>query len=512
MKLTTTLCAICVALTSQSQPVLVTDIYPGTKSSNPTLLTEYKNKLYFFADDSVHGRELWKYDGINPPVMVYDIYPGTSSSLNFSPISGYETMSVINGLLYFGASNGIYGTEIMTYDGVNPPVLAKDINVGSTSSIHPYIMTSVNSKLYFSGVPYFQHPFQELWEYSPTTNAVRQLGSKQIYCYPQSPTNLCAYNNKLYLCSPTKSSSKASGYAGLVYDPLSDSVSLLPCYDSSISSAWPGAFTVINNQLFFFAAISNHGYQLLKYNDTTPSVRITNLNSKYGNGTYFDSKITLFNDAMYFCAQDTIDNHQLYKVDTVNFNCSLAYSFNARNSMPRGMTKYAGKLFLQATDTIYGTELFVIDSTGVPAVIDNIAPGKDSSMATYFTVVNHTLYFVARNSTHGTELYKYYDAADGTPFYPTQITTRSIATSTTLYPNPANNDATLEISLKETQILNFSITDMQGRIVYRIPAQEYPVSKSTISIPMQSFSPGIYLYCFTNQSGELLASGKLVKE
>jgi ELWxxDGT repeat protein len=40
--------------------LLVRDIYPGGVSSDPRDLVAMDNKLYFSADDGVHGRELWQ--------------------------------------------------------------------------------------------------------------------------------------------------------------------------------------------------------------------------------------------------------------------------------------------------------------------------------------------------------------------------------------------------------------------------------------------------------------------
>src|SRR4051812_42691433 len=46
-----------------ARTLLVRDIRPGTKSSNPSQLTDVNGALYFTADDGIHGEELWKSDG-----------------------------------------------------------------------------------------------------------------------------------------------------------------------------------------------------------------------------------------------------------------------------------------------------------------------------------------------------------------------------------------------------------------------------------------------------------------
>ncbi|NTW33566.1 MAG: hypothetical protein HGB12_13245, partial [Bacteroidetes bacterium] len=52
----------------------------SSNNSNPMYDVVFNNKLYFQANDGVNGSELWVYDGVNPPSMVADIYIGANSS------------------------------------------------------------------------------------------------------------------------------------------------------------------------------------------------------------------------------------------------------------------------------------------------------------------------------------------------------------------------------------------------------------------------------------------------
>ena len=59
-------------LLTNAQVVQNVDIYPGTGHSNPNALTVLGDRLYFGANDSTHGHELWSSNDNFTVTMVND--------------------------------------------------------------------------------------------------------------------------------------------------------------------------------------------------------------------------------------------------------------------------------------------------------------------------------------------------------------------------------------------------------------------------------------------------------
>lgn len=127
--------------------ILVKDIQPGTAGSSPSNMANVNGTLFFRANDGTNGFELWKSDGTTAgTVLVKDIRVGAADALA-SDVFG-RTFTNVNGTLYFTANDTASGYELWKSDGTSAgTVQVKDIRSGSSGSV-PQFLTNVSGTVF----------------------------------------------------------------------------------------------------------------------------------------------------------------------------------------------------------------------------------------------------------------------------------------------------------------------------------------------------------------------------
>lgn len=252
---------------------LVRDIQAGPVSANPASLTPLAGQLYFTADDGLNGNELWRHDPASgQTALLADIaVPALLGAAN--PGSSPTELLAVGSTLFFTADDTLSGRELWRHDSVSgATVRVADIWAGALGS-SPTELTAVGSRLYFAaddGVNGI-----ELWTHDTTTGATSSLGDLSPGSYSSAPNQLTAVGNRLYFVADDGTTgpelwTSDGTTAGTV--PAAD---LYPNL-GFIKGSYPSQLTAIGPMLFFVATDPVGGRELWSL-DTAAAAATTTL-------------------------------------------------------------------------------------------------------------------------------------------------------------------------------------------------------------------------------------------
>lgn len=400
----------------------VANIFPGAGNGDPGYLTILGDKLYFSATDGVHGRELWQYDlaaedGAAAFNMVADIRTGSGSS---NPMH----LRVVGDKLYFAADDGIHGIELWQYDpvannGEGSASLAADIHSGSGSSSINYL-TEFDGQLYFRADDGISG--HELWRFDPTANdgtgAAELVADIQPGSGSSQPGQLAALAGKLYFSA----NDGVLGNELWEYDPNSNEATLVADINSGSGSSSPSYLTEFEGKLYFNARDEINPHQLWEFDpeaDGTGLSMITQFAGSFG-----ASHLQIFDGDLYFSADDGTLGRELWRYDPQAGEEALKLvadiNIGSGASSPSTLTPLGGKLYFSADDGIYGRQLWRYDPNagdgdGEVVRMAETVDGTGPSYPFFLTALNGKLYFRASdaiNGSAGSELWEYDPAAN----------------------------------------------------------------------------------------------------
>jgi ELWxxDGT repeat protein len=338
--------------TSAFDPTTGADV-PG--SSDPAGLTVVGNRLFFTADDGVHGPEVWQTDGTAA---------GTTLVADIGPAGSYpEDLTAVNGTLFFSADDGTHGRELWKSNGTAAgTVLVKDIDPGAAGS-GPEQLTALNGKVFFYAND-GTHGAQ-LWESDGTAAGTVAVAPGRWNGVGGSPT---AVGGELFFTA----SDSTHGWELWRTDGT-------PAGTALVKDVTAGGFTVVGGTLYF-TGNDGTGWGLWKTDGTaagTVLVKSARPSGAPATDPWWVSAPVAVGGTLYFTASDSSSDSQLWRSDGTSAGTVLVQDmrFAAAGNGHADLTNVGGTLFFTLGDAAHGRELWKASPSGS----SNVKGGADLS-------------------------------------------------------------------------------------------------------------------------------------
>jgi ELWxxDGT repeat protein len=447
---------------------LVKDINPGPASSNIHDLTALNGLLLFFADDGSHGEELWRSDGTEDGTFILaDVNSGPGGSAP-ATASAPNTTAVFEGKMFFAANDGVHGTELWATDGTSfGTSIVADINPGAGSS-NPAALTVFNGKLYFQATA--GAGGSQLFASDGTaagTTLVKTLNPTG----DAGPSDFTAFGGELYFAAADgtngrqlwKTDGTPAGTVEVTVIPNNPNVRDLTTSGGALffaadSGLWvsdgtangtnlvaavdsPSYLTPLKGKVVFSATTAGHAAQLWESDGTAAGTTMLTDIDQAGFGFEpaatrgnSESRFATLGGDLYFSASDGIAHgRQLWRSDGTAAGTTMVTDINPvgfGTNQLNGLGLYAhylgsntdrvaavnGRLFFSADDGPDGSQLWT--SRGLSSdtqMLARLATGTQTSNPTEgYVNVNGITFFDASDGIHGHELWRTDGTAAGT--------------------------------------------------------------------------------------------------
>lgn len=432
----------------------------ASKGKRPTFLHAFGRRLFFLSDDGVHGRELWTTQGTKSTTrLVKDIRPGADSSDIGKGISSAVFAS--NGRLFFSADDGVHGSALWTSDGTeNGTRLVREPQPGEASG-SPRNFFELGGRLFFlaSGpeqsalwttdgseagtsliteLPspwnpadavtlderlFFALDGRELWSTDGTKQGTRRI--KRFAHDEAYPRQLSAIDRRLlfiaydgvhglelWTSNGTTAGTRivkeigpgldnpffygkyghdfikgfvangrffflandgSHGHELWVTDGTSGGTYMLKDVNPGMYGSWPDRFGELNGQLLFRAYDGVHGVEPWTTDATQEGTTLLRDINSEGTGGSNPGDSADLGGNLYFAAQGCAPpckdprkaiGYELWRSDGTAGGTSLVRDLHRNgSSYPRNLTTVGGRLFFTADDGVHGYELWTSDGT-----------------------------------------------------------------------------------------------------------------------------------------------------
>ncbi|MCY1073852.1 HYR domain-containing protein [Archangium lansingense] len=365
-------------------------------------------QAFFLGSDPSRGLELWTTDGTESGTRpVKDLLPGGNGALG--------AMTALGGTVYFMGKDTAGAVQLWKTDGTEAgTVKVAELPVERTSS--SYSMASAGGRLFFT------HE-DRLWVSDGTAAGTVRLVSSRPEPRGSNPYRMTRLGGGAIFASHDSENGhtlwKTDGtVAGTVRVKDLRQGSGLLALDS------PEPWVVRGDVAFFFASELPVGGWLqrsLWRTDGTEAgtSRLKKLDGFFGEGW----PLALVGDTLFLALSDSTRGVELWKTDGTAEGTVLVKDVKpgSGSSQPVQAAALGNRLFFWADDGTHGVELWTSDGTEAGTVLfKEFAPGLASGLGEselrrpLMAVLDGTLYFGARDTAHGLELWKTDGTVEGT--------------------------------------------------------------------------------------------------
>lgn len=383
-------------LNADNSRTLVADIAPGAASSNVDSLTSANGLLYFTVDAPVGS---FRYKAL---VRSDGTAAGTFTLMDHL-ISFSGNMTPFGNQLYFSANRSDVGDELFKTDGTVSGTLLVQ-NIDPRYEEHPYTPfdpfdSSPSNLTVFQGQLYFAASFgqRELWKSDGTDEGTRVAVDVSGVRFDSGLQALILHKEQFYFSARIGNVVKLFRSNGK------------PSGTTAISAGFQSITQsqVANGTLYFVGKNLANGEELWKVPTSGPPVLVKDINPS---GSSSPSQLTNANGKLYFTANDGTHGVELWQSDGTAAGTIQVRDTKPGplSSNPQIMSNLNGTLFFAADDDgTTGRELWQTNGAVSGArLVQDLNPGSASSNPAQMIVSGGQLLFTATKSSIGRELWR----------------------------------------------------------------------------------------------------------
>ncbi|MEL6987203.1 MAG: T9SS type A sorting domain-containing protein [Bacteroidota bacterium] len=265
-------------------------------------------------------------------------------------------------------------------------------------------MTRIDDKIYFKGL---RNGFQsELMISDGTAEGTKTLVDSSLMNFT-FPCNFLAFKDHVYFSASTET----SGFELFRSNGTSDSTFIVKDIFEGTGNGFTGSAFIFKDQIFLAANDGVQGNELWISDGTTEGTRLLK-DINVGTSNSFPSLLNIIDNQFYFTANAQAYGIEIWRSDGTAEGTELFSDIRQGNigSSPTYFESFGDGFIAYANARNEGFELHLVNAEGGASLIKDINAGRAGSSSFAFFNVNDLIYFDATDNVYGKELW----VSDGT--------------------------------------------------------------------------------------------------